>query len=277
VTEQLAAKPAAITLLTDYGLDDEFAGVCRGVIKRIAPAADVIDITHGIGPQQVLRGALVLAETLPYMPNGVHVAVVDPEVGGPRRPLALRGGDGRLYVGPDNGVLLLAAERLGGVLEAVEITNRQFMLEPVSPTFHGRDVFAPAAAHLALGLALSEFGPSVDPRELIRLELPPPRVEKGRIQATILRVDRFGNIRLNVAGGDLEHAGIALRSHVEVEVASRRYSAVVARVFADVRPGELVLYEDSSRSLALAVNLGSAARLLATMEGQEVTLVGEAE
>lgn len=247
------------------------------MIKRIAPDADVIDITHGIGPQQVLRAALVLAETLPYMPNGVHLAVVDPEVGGPRRPLALRGGDGRLYVGPDNGVLLIAAERLGGVREAVEIADRRFMLEPVSPTFHGRDVFAPAAAHLALGTALSELGPPLDTGELVRLELPRPRVEKGRIQATVLRVDRFGNIRLNVAGEDLERAGIALRSHVEVEVASRRYSAVVARVFADVQPGQIVLYEDSSRSLALAVNLGSAARLLATMEGQEVTLLGEAE
>jgi S-adenosylmethionine hydrolase len=237
----------------------------------------VIDITHGIGPQQVLRAALVLAETLPYMPRGVHLAVVDPEVGGPRRPLALRGEDGRLYVGPDNGVLLIAAERLGGVREAVEIANRLFMLEPVSPTFHGRDIFAPAAAHLSLGTPLSELGPALDPGELVRLELPRARVEKGRIQATVLRVDRFGNVRLNVAGEDLERAGIALRSQVEVEIAGRRYSAVAARVFADVRPGQVVLYEDSSRSLALAVNLGSAARLLATMEGQEVTLLGEAE
>ena len=249
--------------------------MCRGVIKRIAPEASVIDITHGIGPQQVLRGALVLADTLPYMPVGVHLAVVDPGVGGPRWPLALRGGDGRLYVGPDNGLLIVAADRLGGVAEAVELANPAFMLEPVSPTFHGRDIFAPAAAHLALGAELADLGPRLDPAELIRLELPVARVESGRIQASVLAIDRFGNVRLNVAGTDLDRAGIARGSAVEIEIASRRYSALVARIFGDVRPGEIILYEDSSGSLALAVNRGSASRLLATMVGQEVTLVGD--
>ena len=245
------------------------------MIKRIAPDADVIDITHGIGPQQVMRGALVLADTLPYMPVGVHLAVVDPGVGGPRRPLALRGGDGRLYVGPDNGLLLVAADRLGGVLEAVEILNPAFMLESVAPTFHGRDVFAPAAAHLARGAALCELGPALDPGELVRIELPVARVEPGLIQASVLAIDRFGNVRLNVTADELGRAGIAQGGTVEVEVAARRYSALVARIFADVRPGEIILYEDSSGSHALAVNRGSAARLLATMVGQEVTLSGE--
>lgn len=245
------------------------------MIKRIAPAADVIDITHGIGPQQVMRGALVLADALPYMPVGVHLAVVDPGVGGPRRPLALRGGDGRLYVGPDNGLLLVAADRLGGVAEAVEILNPAVMLESVAPTFHGRDVFAPAAAHLALGTALFELGPALDPAQLVRLELPVARAEPGRIQAGVLAIDRFGNVRLNVTAADLERAGIAQGGHVEVEVAARRYSALVARIFADVRPGEIILYEDSSGSHALAVNRGSAARLLAAVVGQEITLIGE--
>jgi S-adenosylmethionine hydrolase len=245
------------------------------VIKRIAPHADVIDITHGIAPQQVLQGALVLADTLPFMPIGVHVAVVDPGVGGNRRPLALEGGDGRLYVGPDNGLLLVAAERLSGVVEAVEIANAAYLLDPVSPTFHGRDVFSPAAAHLVLGVPLAELGPRVDPAELIRLELPVPRVEQGRIQAAVLVADRFGNVRLNVSAADLERAGISHGERVEVEVASRRYSALAARTFVDVHPGGLILYEDSSGSLALAVNRGSAARLLATVAGQEVTLSGE--
>jgi S-adenosylmethionine hydrolase len=235
----------------------------------------VIDITHGIAPQQVLQGALVLADTLPFMPVGVHLAIVDPGVGGNRRPLALVGGDGRFYVGPDNGLLLVAADRLGGVVEAAEITNPAFLLEPISPTFHGRDIFSPAAAHLARGVPLAELGPRLDPALLIRLELPIARIEAGRIQAAVLAVDRFGNIRLNVAGADLERAGIAQGEHVEVEVASRRYSALVARTFVDVHPGGLMLYEDSSGSLALAVNRGSAARLLATVTGQEVSLAGE--
>jgi hypothetical protein len=242
------------------------------VIKRIAPRADVIDITHGIAPQQVLQGALVLADTLPFMPVGVHLAIVDPGVGGNRRPLALRGGDGRLYVGPDNGLLLVAADRLGGAEEAVEIVNPAYLLEPVSPTFHGRDIFAPAAAHLACGVPLAELGPPLVPADLVRLELPAARIEPGRIQATVLVVDRFGNVRLNTAAHDLEAAGLEHGEQVDVEIASRRYSALVARTFVDAHPGGLILYEDSSGSLALAVNRGSAARLLATVVGQEVLL-----
>ena len=132
-----------ITFLTDFGLQDDFVGTCHGVMKRIAPDADVIDITHGIEPQQVLQGALVLAATLPYMPEGVHLAVVDPGVGTDRKALALRGVDGRLYVGPDNGLLVPAADRLGGLAGVWELENPAYRLEPVSRTFHGRDLFAP--------------------------------------------------------------------------------------------------------------------------------------
>src|SRR5437588_4342091 len=123
-----------ITFLTDFGLQDDFVGTCHGVIKRIAPDAEIIDITHGIEPQRVLQGALVLANTLPYMPQGVHLAVVDPGVGTDRRALALRGGDGRLYVGPDNGLLVPATERLGGVAGAWELESPAYRLEPVSRT-----------------------------------------------------------------------------------------------------------------------------------------------
>ena len=146
-----------ITFLTDFGLADDFVGVCHGVMKRIAPDCEVIDITHGIAPQAVLQGALTLANTLPYMPSGVHLAVVDPGVGTGRRALALRSGDGRFFVGPDNGLLLPAAERLGGIEAAHELTNPEYMLEPVSRTFHGRDVFSPAAAHLASGVDPDAF------------------------------------------------------------------------------------------------------------------------
>ena len=222
----------------------------------------------------MLQGALALADTLPFMPVGVHVAIVDPGVGGSRRPLALAGADGRLYVGPDNGILLVAAERLGGVVEAVEITSPGIVLEPVSPTFHGRDVFSPAAAHLSLGVPLGALGPHLDPAELVRLELPRPRVEAGRLQATVLAVDRFGNVRLNLEGGDLEQAGIAQGDGVDVVLDSRRYAGLVARTFADVRPGELILYEDASGAMALAVNRGSAARTLGVLVGEEVTLTG---
>ena len=147
-----------ITFLTDFGLQDDFVGTCHGVMKRIAPEVEIIDITHGIPPQQILQGALVLANTIPYMPIGSHLAVVDPGVGGARRPLALRDADGRHFVGPDNGLLIPAAER-AGIEAAHELANPDYALDSISRTFHGRDLFAPAAAHLAAGVAIGELGP----------------------------------------------------------------------------------------------------------------------
>ena len=232
----------------------------------------MIDITHGIPRQHVLQGALVLANTLPYMPVGIHLAVVDPGVGGARKPLAFRGGDGRLYVGPDNGLLLVAGDRLGGVEQAVEIAEERYMLTPVSRTFHGRDIFSPAAAHLASGVELGELGPAIDPGDLTRLELPVAQVSSSRIRATALYVDRFGNIQLNVTSDDLEQAGIVPGTKVEVEVRFERYFAIAARTFADVRPGDIVLYEDAYRNIALAINQGDAAQMFSTRVGQEVKL-----
>jgi S-adenosyl-L-methionine hydrolase (adenosine-forming) len=242
------------------------------VIKRVAPDVEIIDITHGIPPQHVLQGALVLASTLPYMPVGIHVAIVDPGVGSERKPVALRGGDGRVYVGPDNGLLLVAAEGLGGVEEAVELTNEDFMLTPVSRTFHGRDIFSPAAAHLAAGVGLEQLGPSIEPDALVRLELPAPQVGEARIRATALYVDRFGNIQLNLTSSDLERVGIVPGTKVELEIRFERYFAVAARTFADVRPGDIVLYEDAYRNIALAINSGDAAHMFSARVGQEVLL-----
>ncbi|MHB8470996.1 MAG: SAM hydrolase/SAM-dependent halogenase family protein, partial [Gaiellaceae bacterium] len=248
-----------VTFLTDFGLQDDFVGTCHGVMKRIAPAVEIIDITHGIRPGRILQGALTLANTLPYMPHGVHLAVVDPGVGGGRRSLALRDAEGRFYVGPDNGLLLPAADRFGGVAEVRELANPAYALEPVSRTFHGRDLFAPAAAHLALGVPLAELGPPLDPEALVRLDLPDPVVGPARIVATVLGVDRFGNVALNLARDHLDEAAIATGTRVELDAPAGRFFAVAARTFADARAGDLILYEDSYRNLAVAVSNGSAA------------------
>jgi S-adenosyl-L-methionine hydrolase (adenosine-forming) len=242
------------------------------VIKRIAPDVEIIDITHGIPPQHVLQGALVLANTLPYMPVGVHVAIVDPGVGGDRKPIALAGSDGRLYVGPDNGVLVVAADSLGGVERAVEIANTSYMLDSISRTFHGRDIFSPASAHLASGVALEELGPALDPGTLVRLELPAPEVGSARIRATALYVDRFGNIQLNLTSQELEQVGIVPGSKVEIEIRFERYYAVAARTFAEVRTGDIVVYQDAYGNIALAINSGDAARMFSARVGQEVLL-----
>jgi S-adenosylmethionine hydrolase len=232
----------------------------------------VLDITHGIEPTNVLQGALVLANTLPYMPVGVHLAVVDPGVGGPRKPIALRGGEGRLYVGPDNGLLLVAAERLGGVEAAVELSEPAYRLESVARTFHGRDIFAPAAAHLAAGVELGVLGPEVSVDALIRLELPVPEVGARRIRATVVYVDRFGNVQLNLTSAELEEIGIEPGANVEVAVGFERYYAVAARTFAEVRRGDIVLYEDAYRNISLAINQGNAAEMFGAAVGQELEL-----
>jgi S-adenosyl-L-methionine hydrolase (adenosine-forming) len=261
-----------ITFLSDFGLQDDFVGTCHGVIKRIAPGAEVIDITHGIPPQQVLQGALVLCNTLPYMPAGVHLAVVDPGVGGHRRPLALRTGDGRFLVGPDNGLLPPAADSLGGVAEAHELANPDYALDSVSRTFHGRDLFSPAAAHLSLGVPLAELGPPIDPGALVRLDVPAPEVGQNRIRAVVLYVDHFGNIQLNLKRRHLEEAGVLPGVTVELELALDRYYATAARTFADARPGDIILYEDSYGNIAIAISGGSAAALFGSGANDEVRI-----
>jgi S-adenosylmethionine hydrolase len=261
-----------ITFLTDFGLEDDFVGTCHGVMKRIAPDVQIIDITHGIRPGRVLQAALMLENTLPYMPAGVHLAVVDPGVGSARRPLALRDGEGRAYVGPDNGLLLRAADRFGGVVEAHELANPAYALETVSRTFHGRDLFAPAAAYLALGVPLGELGPPIDPDALVRIEVPEAEVGQARIRATVLGVDRFGNVALNLGRRHLDAVDVVPGTKVELASAGDRYYAVAARTFADATPGELILYEDSYHNVAVAVSRGSAAALLRVEEGSEVLL-----
>jgi S-adenosyl-L-methionine hydrolase (adenosine-forming) len=261
-----------ITFLTDFGLEDDFVGTCHGVLKQIAPDAQIIDITHGIRPGHVLQAALMLANTLPYMPAGVHLAVVDPGVGSGRRPLALRDAEGRLYVGPDNGLLIPAADRFGGVAEAHELANPEYALDSVSRTFHGRDLFSPAAAHLALGVALRGLGPPVDPEALVRLDLPQPEVGQSRIRAIVLGVDRFGNVALNLSREHLDSMSIVPGMRVELAARGNRYYAVAARTFADAPPGELILYEDSYRNVAVAISRGSAAAVLGVEEGAEIVL-----
>jgi S-adenosylmethionine hydrolase len=264
--------PPLITFLTDFGLQDDFVGTCHGVMATIAPQARVIDLTHGIRPGHVLQGAHVLVNALPYTPPGVHLAVVDPGVGSGRRPLAIRDRQGRLHVGPDNGLLLPAADRFGGVAEAHELANADYSLQPVSRTFHGRDLFSPAAAHLAAGVPLEELGPPVDPDELVRVDIPQPEVGQNRIRALALVVDRFGNVALNLRREHVENVNLAAGTRIELTSRGERFYAVSARTFADAPHGSLILYEDSYGSLALAVSRGSAAQLLRVEEGSEIVL-----
>jgi len=268
-TRFLSSVPV-ITFLSDYGHTDEFVGVCHGVIARRCPDARVIDITHAIPRHDVRAGALALRDALAYVPAGVHLGVVDPEVGAvgrhARRAVALRAAEeDRLLVGPDNGLLMFAAERLGGVVEAIDIGRSSERLEPVSATFHGRDIFAPVAAALAAGVPLAAVGEPLAVEELRLLELLSAHFLDGALTVHVLRADHFGNLILDASHAQLAAAGARLGGSVSVEVTGRSglaHPARYASTFADVAPGELLLYENAQQMAALAVNRGSAAEYL---------------
>jgi len=262
-----------ITFLSDYGLDDAFVGICHGVIATICPDARVIDISHGVARHDVRGGALVLRGALPYMPVGVHLAVVDPDVGAERRAVALLLADERVLVGPDNGLLAPAAERAGGVVQAVDIARSRFRLEPLSATFHGRDIFAPVAARIAAGVSLAEVGEPCHPAELVQLTLPRSRRDGDVLVAHAVTIDRFGNVQLDVNHAELADAGVKLGRGTSVRSSDGiERTATYARTFADVRPGELLVYEDSDRVLAVAVNHGNAAQQLGLAVDDELRI-----
>lgn len=262
-----------LSLLTDYGDVDDFVGVCHGVIRRIHPSASIIDLTHGVPRHDIRHGAVVLRNALPFLPAGVHVGVVDPEVGSERRAIAVRCHDGRLLVGPDNGLLSLAWERFGGVVEAVDVSRSRHRLEPVSASFHGRDLFSPVAAHLAAGAELVEAGDRLDPEELAMLELPRPRIEAAGVTAHALLIDSFGNVGLDVRHDELHGIGLALGRAAVVEAGGVRREATFVRSFADVPAGGMLVYEDAYRSLAVAVNRGNAAVTLGVGRDDEIRIV----
>jgi S-adenosylmethionine hydrolase len=258
-----------ITFLTDFGLQDDFVGTCHGVMASIAPDARVIDLTHGIDPQAVLQGALVLRNAIAFVPVGVHLAVVDPDVGGNRKAIAVATRDGRRFVGPDNGLLMLAADELG-TEAAHELTDERYRLAEVSRTFHARDVFAPAAAHLAAGVPVAALGPALDQATLVRLELPRTEAGRSQVRATVLIVDRFGNVATNIRLSEIAALGCEEGDRVEVRLQLDRYFAVLAGTFADAPPGELILYEDSYGLMTLAISQGNAARLTGVAPGDEL-------
>lgn len=265
------ARP--IVFLSDYGTDDEFVGTCHGVIARIAPEARVIDLTHAIAPRDVMRGALTLAGSLSFMPEGaVFLAVVDPGVGTSRRSIAVETVGGCCLVGPDNGLLSPALARLDGVVRAVKIESSEVVMNPVSPTFHGRDVFAPAAAHLSAGVPIGRLGPAIDPGTIVAVDEPAARTEPGRLCARVIGVDRFGNLQLGAGPEDLAAAGLDASPALDLAATNAGATVLRARTFADVAEGDMALLVDSAGRLALAMNGGDASDALGLVAGDAVTL-----
>lgn len=256
-----------VTFLSDYGLEDEFVGVCHGVMLKIAPTLTIVDVHHNILRQDIRHGAVVLEQSVGYMPEAVHLAVVDPSVGSNRKAVVIRTASGGMLVGPDNGLLLPAAERLGGVTSVNELTTEDYLLMPISNTFQGRDVFAPSSAHLAMGVDPAELGPSVDPSELVVLEIPDAWVHEDHVHAEVLQVDRFGNLQLNLDRSLLDKLGLSPDSELEVRIEGRRLAVGQGATFSTVVSGEFVVVEDSYGHLSLAINNGDAAARLRARAG----------
>jgi S-adenosylmethionine hydrolase len=259
---RMADRPF-ISFLTDFGVGSSAPSVCRGVMLGIAPDARLVDVTHAVRHFAVRDGAFLLARSVPYFPVGVHVAVVDPGVGTARRPIALRAARGDVLVGPNNGVLVPAAEALGGIAEARSLENRELWLPTVSRTFHGRDIFSPVAAHLAGGTPFEAVGPILDRTAITDLALPGAVAREGGVDTAVLFIDAFGNCRLAGETADLAAVAALDRGrHFRLIIPGAAEPVVVPWVatFGDVAVGAPLLFEDADYAgPALAVNQGSAA------------------
>jgi S-adenosylmethionine hydrolase len=261
-----------VTFTSDYGLDDVFVGVCKGVVAQVAPHVRIIDVCHLIAAQDVDQGATSLAAAMPYLPLAVHLALVDPMHAKSSRGIAVETADGSLLVGPDNGILSLAWDERGGIARVVSIENSQLWRESVHRTFRGRDVFAPVAAHLAAGRDLADVGPAVDADSLVRLPVRAVVVDDDHVHAEVSVVDHFGNVSLNLARSDLEAAGISFGDTVEVRCNGRTLAVPFTATYGEVARGRLTLCEDSFRAVMLAVNAGHASRELRVSRGEPVVI-----
>lgn len=270
----MGARFDTITFLSDYGTGDEFVGVVKSVIRSIAPSVSVIDLTHEVPAYDVRAGGLTLGRAVQYLCPGVVLAVVDPGVGTERRAIAVEVGDGQSYlVGPDNGLLAGAVAMSGGATAAAELSNPAYQLRAPGPTFAGRDVFAPAAAHLCLGVPLHELGRPIDPLSLLPGLVPLPRDEEGALVAQVLWVDRFGNCQLNVDPEEVAHYGsrVQLRWGDDVRTATR------ADTYEGIAPGQIGLVVDSYGMLSVCLGRRSAAGELHLPVGTEVHLAAPSD
>ncbi len=273
------ARPGSrpvVSCITDFGSRDPSAGIMRAVILGICPDASIIDLSHEVEKYRIRDGALLLWSAAPYLPVGSHVAVVDPGVGTERRALAMETARGDHLVGPDNGILLPTAARLGGIVRVHQLESPQYRLPVISSSFHGRDIFAPAAAHLAMGVPLEFLGPAIDPRSLRILDWPEPEVHPGVLRASIIYLDSFGNAKLSALGSHLFGAlgspemGQPLYVRIIDQDGPMDLEVAWVETFGAVPPGQPLLFQDSYGRLSLAVNQGSAVHDLGIREDAEV-------
>jgi S-adenosyl-L-methionine hydrolase (adenosine-forming) len=261
-----------VTFTSDYGLDDIFVGVCKGVVARIAPHVRILDVSHFVHQQDVEHGADTFAAAAPYLPVAVHLVLVDPIEIVASRGVVLETTDGSLMVGPDNGLMSRAWDARGGVGRAFEVDNPLLWADTVHQTFRGRDVFSPVAAHLAAGRDVAEVGPAIAPDSLTRLAVRGVVVDDDHVHGEVSLVDHFGNVALSVLRTDLEAAGIRFGDTVELRLNGQTHTLPFRATYADVARGRLTLCEDSFHAVQLARNGGHAGRLLRVGRGDPVVI-----
>lgn len=261
-----------VTFLSDYGLESERVGICHGVMMVINPSLKILDLDHRIVRRDISHGALLLSQSVGFLPPSVCLVVVEPAGEAQRKGIAVESGSGRIFVGPDNGVLMAAVARSGGVSQAYKLSDERYMLTPSSSTFRGRDVFAPIAAYIALGVDLAKLGPRVAATNLVALEIPEAWVHDDHLHARVLRVDHFGNLYLNFGCHQLQEIGLGIGSKAAVHVEDNRFEVPIERAFASVDSGDYALIDDFHWGCLLGINGEDAAARLNVGGGHSIIL-----
>jgi len=261
-----------ITLSSDFEKQSHGVGHMEAVIHRINPAAKVIHLKHGIPGFDITEAARTM-ETVYYIPVGYHVCIVDPGVGTKRKAVIIKVKRGDYFIGPDNGCLMTAPRLLGGIEKAVEITNKKYMILPVSPIFHGRHIFAPAAAYLSKGVEMEEFGPVINTAELARAPYEEAVVNNGKIEATIIHINIFGSLNLNILQEELDKLGLEINDKIEMRIKNKKIIMPFVNTFGDVPEGKPLIMKDDYRRIEIAVNKGSFAKKYGVKAGDKVTIM----
>lgn len=260
-----------ISLSSDFGVGTQGIGIMRAVALQICPNAEIIDLRHGIPEFDIIEGAWTM-ESVEQLPVGAHVCVVDPGVGTERRGIIIKTKRGDYLIGPDNGVLMPAARRLGGIEKAVEIANEKYMRKPVSPVFHGRDVFAPAAAWLSKGVGIGKFGPETKPEKLTKAPYDEAEVSKGIVSAKIIHVNHFGSVSINAIHGNFAKSGLKYKDDITIETNVKRINTKFLKTFGEVTKGEVIAFPDDYGRIEIAINHGRFTEKFGVKLGDKITI-----
>ncbi|MBI2657429.1 SAM-dependent chlorinase/fluorinase [Candidatus Woesearchaeota archaeon] len=264
-------KKPIISLTSDFGVQTQGVGIMEAVALQINPEAKVIHLMHGL-PDFNLHCAARTMEAVTYMPIGFHVCVVDPGVGTKRKPIIIETGRGDFLIGPDNGVLIPATRFLGGIKKAVEITNEKYMRKPVSPVFHGRDIFTPAAAYLSKGIKINGFGKEISPKNLARAPYEEAKAEGNKINAKVISINKFGSIHLNITHAEWDKFNIKLNSFVALNLGNKSLNLPHSATFGDVANGEPLIFKDDYGKMEIALNMGNFSKKYSVSIGDECTI-----